>query len=532
MADDGFARFRRAFPDDEACLRAVAAMHGEDGGRRCEGCGQAAPIIVDQAARTCRCRACGHLTRPRAGTPFESGTRPLAEWLFALSHVVATAGGASAAAALQSALGYGYRDAWRMEQTLRDWLATPGAAAFAADWRRLVERRLADLSAPRTKGREAATPALARHTGRWRAAAIAAVVLCAAATGGAWILVREHGVAVVAARPSAVTVAGLERAPAPPRDLLLLAALAPTGGSADGAAPSEEAAIPGFDSAPPGPTVKLSAAEEAKTPPDLAQMMSARKELYAEVTQQASVTGPRNPNEILHFGSARVPRAVFDAVMKGARQANVDPVLLLAIADRESGFVIQAHAKTSSASGLFQFIESTWLGVVRDFGAKYGLAKEAALIAAGHLDPTERARILDLRSDPYLATVFVAEMLRRDGMRIAKKLGRGLTGGEVYSMHFLGADAAERLIATASNRPDVLAAALLPRPAEANKSVFYKPGGAARTAVELNQSLDGSITRLMAIFKTASDQAGPLATAAAPPLPPDLLDLSRQPVRE
>jgi hypothetical protein len=219
--------------------------------------------------------------------------------------------------------------------------------------------------------------------------------------------------------------------------------------------------------------------------------------------------------------------------MKGAKAANVDPVLLLAIADRESGFVIHAHAKTSSASGLFQFIESTWLNVVRDFGARYGLAKEAAEIAHGSLAAAERARILDLRADPYLSTVFVAEMLKRDGTRIAKKLGRGLTGGEVYAMHFLGADAALRLMTTAADKPAVLAAALLPKPAEANKPVFYKPGGAARTAVELNQSLDSSISRLRALFTGAPGEAGPLAAmAATPPPPPDLLDLSRSPVRE
>ncbi|HVV93431.1 MAG TPA: transglycosylase SLT domain-containing protein [Hyphomicrobiales bacterium] len=529
MADDGFAAFQRAFPTDEACLRALAVPDG-GGERRCPACGRNAAFQVEAATRGVRCAACGHLDRLCAGAPFERTDRPLAEWLYALARLAPPGGSEDVTKDLEAALG-SYKAAWRIEQALREWLARADAAAFAANWHAIAALRLAGPSAP-----EPAARAPRRRTSLGVFAAGAAVVLVTAVGGGALFLTRGGGGAATSPPRPAAVVTTLAPAPPPPKDLLLLAALAPaTAPGAAAAAPSLGTPVPGFrttpvDLATQGATAPGAAPppDLAKLPPDLAQMMSARKELYREVTRESAVAGPRNPNEILRFGSARVPRSVFDAIMRGAKAADVDPVLLLAIADRESGFVIQAHAKTSSASGLFQFIESTWLNVVRDFGAKYGLAKEAGEIGHGGFAAAERARILDLRSDPYLSTVFVAEMLKRDGTRIAKKLGRGLTGGEVYAMHFLGADAAFKLLTTAADKPAVLAAALLPKPAEANKPVFYKPGGGARTAVELNQSLDSSITRLMSLFKGASGEAALATAAAEPPPPPDLLDLSRQ----
>ena len=82
------------------------------------------------------------------------------------------------------------------------------------------------------------------------------------------------------------------------------------------------------------------------------------------------------------------------------------PSLLMAVADKELSFATEAKAQTSSAEGLFQFIESTWLGVVYEFGAKYGLEKELARITRSGrqfivADAAERERILQLRREPY-----------------------------------------------------------------------------------------------------------------------------------
>ncbi|MHC2108624.1 transglycosylase SLT domain-containing protein [Methylobacterium sp. CM6246] len=189
-----------------------------------------------------------------------------------------------------------------------------------------------------------------------------------------------------------------------------------------------------------------------------------------------------DPNDILEFGPMKIRRHLVQTIVRAAQAVQTDPVLLMAVADKESSFVTAVQAKTSSATGLYQFIERTWLGVVRDFGAKYGLEKEAALVTADPndrpaiTDAAERARVLELRRDPYLSALMAGEMLKRDAGRIAQRIGRELTLGEVYLAHFLGADDAGEFLANVVNKPAAAAAVLLPGPARANRSIFFAAG--------------------------------------------------------
>ncbi|CAM3142038.1 MULTISPECIES: transglycosylase SLT domain-containing protein [Methylobacterium] len=189
-----------------------------------------------------------------------------------------------------------------------------------------------------------------------------------------------------------------------------------------------------------------------------------------------------DPNDILEFGPMKIRRHLVQTIVRAAQAVQTDPVLLMAVADKESSFVTAVQAKTSSATGLYQFIERTWLGVVRDFGAKYGLEKEAALVTADAndrpaiTDAAERARVLELRRDPYLSALMAGEMLKRDAGRIAQRIGRELTLGEVYLAHFLGADDAGEFLANVVNKPAAAAAVLLPGPARANRSIFFAAG--------------------------------------------------------
>ena len=155
----------------------------------------------------------------------------------------------------------------------------------------------------------------------------------------------------------------------------------------------------------------------------------------------------------------------------------MDPALLMAIADKESNFITRAKARTSSASGLFQFVEKTWMDAMKLFGHRYGRAEEAQAIASGGGATQNRAKILGLRNDPYLSAALAAEMLKKDGAKIAEKIGRPLTAGETYLIHFLGPDDAARFMKTMSEAPNVSAAALLPRPARANRPIFFAQQG-------------------------------------------------------
>ncbi|MHC2016641.1 transglycosylase SLT domain-containing protein [Methylobacterium sp. CM6247] len=199
-----------------------------------------------------------------------------------------------------------------------------------------------------------------------------------------------------------------------------------------------------------------------------------------------------DPNDILEFGPMKIRRHLVQKIVRAAQAVQTDPVLLMAVADKESSFITEVQAKTSSATGLFQFIERTWLGVVRDFGPKYGLTQEAALVVSGDngkpsvADAAERTRILELRRDPYLAALMAGEMLKRDAARISLRIGRELTLGEVYLAHFLGPDDAEEFLATVVDKPTSAAAQMLPGPARANRSIFFAAQRGRRKAASLS----------------------------------------------
>src|SRR5919112_5344310 len=94
---------------------------------------------------------------------------------------------------------------------------------------------------------------------------------------------------------------------------------------------------------------------------------------------------------------------VVDAIRQGAEKTGVRFDYLLATAQKESALDPSAKARTSSASGLFQFIEQTWLGLVKSDGAKLGLGQYVSAIITRsdgtHVvnDPTARQAILNLR---------------------------------------------------------------------------------------------------------------------------------------
>jgi hypothetical protein len=186
-------------------------------------------------------------------------------------------------------------------------------------------------------------------------------------------------------------------------------------------------------------------------------------------------------NEMLQFGPVKIRRRLVETIVRAARRTGADPALLMAIADKESSFATGVKARTSSATGLFQFIEATWLRGVRTFGARHGLEIEAAEIEGPEerpviVDAGERTRVLAMRLDPYLSALIAAEMLNHDGGLIARDIGRELTEGETYLTHFLGPNDATRFMDSVANQPTTVAATLLPRPARANAPIFFGRG--------------------------------------------------------
>ena len=171
--------------------------------------------------------------------------------------------------------------------------------------------------------------------------------------------------------------------------------------------------------------------------------------------------------------------AVAGVIRTAATATGTNFGYLLATAKVESGLNPNASAKTSSAKGLFQFIDRTWLSTLKQAGPSLGYGKYAAAItqdANGQLsvsDPQMRQKIFALRSDPAANAAMAGAFTRTNATHLADRLGRPASEGELYMAHFLGANGASKLISLASQQPGASAAASFPRAAAANRSIFY-----------------------------------------------------------
>lgn len=186
---------------------------------------------------------------------------------------------------------------------------------------------------------------------------------------------------------------------------------------------------------------------------------------------------------------------VLGALRGAADRTGADFDYLLTTAMRESSLNPAAKASTSSATGLFQFIEQTWLGTMRRHGSAHGLSAYADAIKPGKdgrltvADKGLRQEILALRKDPAVAALMAGELTNDMRSTLEGSLGRGVSAGELYIAHFLGPQAAVKLIRAGSENPALPAASLFPDAAAANTSIFYTKGGQARPVSDVLTSL-------------------------------------------
>ena len=191
------------------------------------------------------------------------------------------------------------------------------------------------------------------------------------------------------------------------------------------------------------------------------------------------------------------------AIARAAEATTVDFGFLLAQAEVESALDPQARAATSSATGLYQFIESTWLDTVKKHGHRFGLgalSDQIGLTASGSAyvaDPVQREAILALRADPGVASLMAAGLAEDNRAHLAPILGRQPDHAELYLAHFLGAGGAGRFLSEMQADPGQNAAALFARPAAANRAIFYAPDGSPRSLAGVMDVLAGKLERAL-----------------------------------
>lgn len=197
--------------------------------------------------------------------------------------------------------------------------------------------------------------------------------------------------------------------------------------------------------------------------------------------------------------SVNTKASVQTAIAAASRKTGIDFNYLLGQAQVESGLKADARAGTSSATGLYQFIEQSWLGVVKQHGAEHGLSWAADSIkqnASGRYvvsDPATRSAILNLRSDPQTASLMAAEHAADNKASLEGSLGRPATGTDLYMAHFLGLGGADKFLSAMADNPGRTGASMFPAAARANRGVFYASNGQPRTLSEIYSRFAGKL---------------------------------------
>lgn len=196
------------------------------------------------------------------------------------------------------------------------------------------------------------------------------------------------------------------------------------------------------------------------------------------------------------FGDYQVRQFVASEIVRAANDTGFPSDLLMAIAEQESAFDVNARPPKGSALGLMQFLDQTWLEAVSKNGREFGLADEAGSIKSEVRgdrtvyfvdDPAEESRILDLRRSPYLSAALAAKNLLDARARIEAKLDRAIEDDDIYLPHFLGTGGAGKLLAKVDEKPDAVAKKVFPKAARYNAGLFRGKHGKALTVRQFHE---------------------------------------------
>jgi hypothetical protein len=196
------------------------------------------------------------------------------------------------------------------------------------------------------------------------------------------------------------------------------------------------------------------------------------------------VTSPHGQKKKTAPRQAEVNQDVVRAIRVAQRKTKADPAVLMGIAWQESRFDPLARNRQSSARGLLQFTTTTWLTVIRDFGARHGLARYAAAIKTGRdgsltVEPHAlRRKILALRDNPELAAIMAAERLAQERGALEAHLGRPAKPADLYMLHLLGPTGAKEFLTELARNPGKPSVDVVKHVAKPNYGLFARDGHA------------------------------------------------------
>lgn len=202
---------------------------------------------------------------------------------------------------------------------------------------------------------------------------------------------------------------------------------------------------------------------------DAQQTMGAIPVDYTADAQGRPLTTGRPMSRSERFPVA--PEEIQSVISSAAQRLGVDSNYLNNLAYAESSYDPNAKASSSSAGGLFQFIDDTWLATVRKHGDLAGLDTENM----------SRNQLLSLKFDPTINSLMGAAYAADNQRELESFLDRDIRPADLYAMHFMGRTGGKNFIANYEAEPDALAIRhVSDRVASANPNIFYRGGDTSK----------------------------------------------------
>lgn len=162
----------------------------------------------------------------------------------------------------------------------------------------------------------------------------------------------------------------------------------------------------------------------------------AREERTRAFEEQVEFVNKPTLSARLRSTSGKLIRGgVLGIIDEAGDTVGVDSSILAAIAKVESGLRPGVKAGTSSATGLFQFIDSTWRGMVKKYGKEHGIK-------------------LGDKKDPRANAIMGALFTRDNTASLRKALGREPGIREIYLAHFSGVGTAIKVLRKIDSNPN------------------------------------------------------------------------------
>lgn len=162
------------------------------------------------------------------------------------------------------------------------------------------------------------------------------------------------------------------------------------------------------------------------------------------------------------------------------KASGLDPEYFMIMFGKESSFRTDAKNAKSSATGLGQFIDSTWLKTIKTHAKTLGISDQIAGMS--------NSELLELRKNGKVNAAVSGIFTLENAASFRKSMGREPSNEELYLMHFMGTGGGIKFVRNLRHNPEGVAEASS-QVLAANRTIYFDKGGNRRTNNQVYQVL-------------------------------------------